>query len=124
MDSVRTDCSQTGNRLMVPTILAFLLLFSFQHIFIRLSSVLEDSWDLAGMLQVGHWVVYGGRSRRVGKGGALVTRPPHGPGAPLKLEVLHLGTDSRNVGLENANFVPDLREEEKKDTSGIKRVSF
>lgn len=108
---------------LVPP-LAFPPLVSFPQVFIRFPSVLEDRRDLVAVLQVGHWAFEGGRSRRGGRSGAPAARPSQGPGAPLELDVLHLGTDSGNVGLENADFVPDLREKKKKERRGIRCVAF
>lgn len=88
--------------------------FSFPRVLFRFPPVLDDGRDLAGVLQVGHGAFEGGRGGRGGRGGALAGRPSQGPGASLELDVLHLGTDSGNVGLKNADFVPDLKEEEKR----------
>lgn len=73
-------------------------------------------------LWVGHGAFEGCVSLSAGGGGGFARQPPWRPRAALELAVQHLGTNSGNVGLENANFSPDLRDKEDTVLNGESNV--
>lgn len=64
------------------------------------------------LLWMGHWAFWA-RASLTGVKRCLDRRPPRRARAALELSVQHLGANSRNVGLKNANFASDLTDTEK-----------
>lgn len=83
----------------------------FRRFFLHFPPIVHGRGN-STLLWMGHWAFWACASL-TGVKRCLDRRPPRRTRAALELSVQHLGTNSRNVGLKNANFSSDLTDTEK-----------
>lgn len=89
----------------------FLVRSVFRRSFLHFPPIVHGRRNPA-LLWMGHWAFWAGASL-AGVKRRLDGRPPRRTRAALELSGQHLGTNSRNVGLKNANFSSDLTDTER-----------